>query len=519
MLRTIIVKELLSNLLTLRLAVALAFTVVLTVMTAFIGSAEYSRNVDRFEQAQMDAATELQTVKVWRQMSPMIFQAPQPLSILCRGLSDGAGSAWEVDLNFRQVSFWPVTGADTDLMRSLVRIDFATVVALLLSFLAVVLGYDGVCGERERGTLQVMMTNAVPRSTIILGKLMGGLLSLWAPLALSFTIALLILLSNPDVHFEAQDWLRLICFFVLSVLFLAQIFAFSLTVSVSTRDSATSLVICLFFWLIAGVGWANVLPSLSRYGVDEPPFQEFHDQNQVLWDKYNEVEQEWVEKHPPPADIYFEGSRGEVQRYQHATAYEWLARHNGYVLPKRLETEAERYKIWYANQMPLAEEGFLVDAWGLVSPMVNYQVLAYQLSRTTLSDQLFEGRAAHRYRATYYDWLQGRGTFSDRSWFTDDRVGQEPLIPDPESLSDAEKQADSEYMQGRRLWMAQQEEMRNANPASLDLTDMPKFAGTVKRSLGESFEQMVSGLIALLVTTALCAILLMWRFATYDPGR
>ena len=72
----------------------------------------------------------------------------------------------------------PITAADTDLMQSLVRLDFTTVVAILLSFLAIVLGYDAICGERERGTLQLLLANSVPRSTVVLGKLIGGLLSM-----------------------------------------------------------------------------------------------------------------------------------------------------------------------------------------------------------------------------------------------------------------------------------------------------------------------------------------------------
>ena len=49
MLATLIRKERLANLLTMRLAVALAFTVLLTVLKAFMGSLEYSHNWDRFD--------------------------------------------------------------------------------------------------------------------------------------------------------------------------------------------------------------------------------------------------------------------------------------------------------------------------------------------------------------------------------------------------------------------------------------------------------------------------------------
>ena len=62
MLWTLVRKELLSNLLTLRLAVALAFSLLLSVMAAVIGSAEYSQNVDRYGDALQEYQSELLTI-------------------------------------------------------------------------------------------------------------------------------------------------------------------------------------------------------------------------------------------------------------------------------------------------------------------------------------------------------------------------------------------------------------------------------------------------------------------------
>ena len=54
----------------------------------------------------------------------------------------------------------------------------------------------------------------------------------------------------------------------------------------------------------------------------------------------------------------------------------------------------------------------------------------------------------------------------------------------------------------------------------LDTTDMPKFGGRdVSRTLSESLDAMSPGLLSLFGLTGLIAFVLMWRFATYDPGR
>ncbi len=520
MLATLIRKELLANLLTMRLAVALAFTVLLTVLTAFIGSLEYSHNWDRFESERQKYEQEISEATVWNQVEPRLFIPPQPLSILSRGLSDGAGAEYSVFLHWMWVTPSPITAADTDLMQSLVRIDFTTVVAILLSFLAIVLGYDAICGEREGGTLQLVLANSVPRSTVVLGKLIGGLLSIWIPLALAFTVALLILLANPDVLFHGDDWVRLLGLFLVSCLFLGQVFALSLAVSAFSRDSATSLIVCLFFWLIAGVGVLNVAPSLARYGVDEPPFFEFLQQDQELWDEYNGIIEQWEEQHPRPDELYFKGLQAEGRmRYHHAMAYEWQARRNGFALEKRLEASHKRFKLFRANQMPLAKEALLVDEWSVLSPMVTYQVLSYQLARTTLSDNLYLAGNAHRWRDDYYDWLRGKGVLGDKSFFTDDPPHQEPLIPDPELLSVEDAAPDSDYMRGRMAWMQQEEERRKANPTRLDLTDLPKVGTDLRRDLPASLGEMAPGLVVLLLSFGAAVLLVIMRFLTYDPGR
>ena len=193
-------------------------------------------------------------------------------------------------------------------MKALVQIDFTTVVTLLLSFLAVVLGFDGICGERERGTLKPMLANPVTRTQVVLAKLLGGMISLWVPLTIAFISCLLIVLANGDVALGSGDWLRLGLLFLLTCLFLAQVFALSLMVSALVRDSETALIVCLFAWLVGGVGYISALPSFARYGYEETPHQNYVNQNRTFWNQFGEEMQAWEEKNPPPGEGYFKGN-------------------------------------------------------------------------------------------------------------------------------------------------------------------------------------------------------------------
>jgi len=229
----------------------------------------------------------LDEVAIYSALEPEVVVPPQPLSILCRGILNTAGRTMRVELDRIQIASWPLQESfESAIMKSLAQIDFASVVALLLSFLAVVLGFDGISAERERGTLRQILTNPVPRAHIVLAKLAGGTLSLCFPFAIAFGVSLVIMQSNPDVNLSSDDWLRLLLF-LLSCIFLAQAFSLSLMVSVLARNSDTSLIICLFGWLVFGVGYLNVVPSLSRYLVYEPPYQVFQDQDARLYADYD----------------------------------------------------------------------------------------------------------------------------------------------------------------------------------------------------------------------------------------
>lgn len=270
---------------------------------------------------------------------------------------------------------------------------------------------------------------------------------------------------------------------------------------------------------MAGVGYANVLPSLSRYGVDEPPFQEFVDQDQQLWEEYNGIIEAWEEQHPRPDDIYFRGldESGRV-RYYHPLAYRWMAERNPFVIDKRLEAASRRFKMWQANQQPLAREAYIVDEWGILSPLVNYQILACQLARTTLSDAAYLSQLGHRYRDTYYDYLRSRGAFASWRWFTDDPPGQEPFLPHPEEVSAEDLLPDSPFMEARLAWMDEQEKQAEGDARRhLSLTNMPKFGGATHRSLAESLGIMAPGLAVMLLSCGLGVLLVVVRFLRYDP--
>jgi len=502
---TLLRKELLTNLLTLRVAVALLFSVTLGPLATYVGGLEHSRRTDAYEREVQQIQADLDEATTYQQVRPDFVAPPEPLAVFAQGIDKAAGQRMYVNLWYLPAGAHGVGDAHNTLMKSFAPFDFTSVVFLLLSFLAVVLGFDGLCGERASGTLRLVLANPVPRATVVLAKLVAGILTLCVPLALAYVVSLLILTANADVQLTGQHGSRLAVYFLVSSLFLAQVFALSLLVSASVRLPAVSLVICLFAWLIGGVGYGNLLPALVRYTADEPPHHVFVEQRRRENGLYSEQMSRWSADNPAPDEMYRHAlwERGNM-RFGHPLNHAHHQKLFAYRIEQVLDLSRRVGALQRANYAPLGDQARRVDRWAILSPFTAYRVLAKQVMRTTLDDKDVLRDAGHRYRDTYIGWLRGRNAFGDRRWYSDDPLHQEPLVPNPESLDPEMLRSDSPYMLERLAWAQEQSRLADADPARrLDLTDMPKFGERWQKTLPESLDAMAPGLAVLILSLGL----------------
>ena len=513
-------KELLAHLRTLRLVVALVFTVVLCLFTTIMGSLDYSLNMRAYEKAVDELHQGMDEARVFEALQPDMYVPPQPVQILCRGIVQGAGQRFRLFLRdyFLGVDQVGASSAD-DLMNTLVQVDFVSVVSLVLSFLAIALGFDAICGEREQGTLRLLLSHSVSRGQVVVAKLLGGVLSVWSPLAIAFVASLLVMQANPDVHLTGDDWLRLFLLFLLTCLFLAEMFALSVLVSVYTRHASTSLIVCLFGWLILGSGYSSALPAVARHTLDWPPWQEFIEGRNAEWQHFYEAMDEWEEGHPPLTPAYYRGFRRDgILRYVHPQGYEWLDARAAFEFDKMLEMADRVEKIRWQNQSPLAEQQFVVDEWSVLSPVTGYRVLGKWLARSTLEDRCQIARYGFRYRESYIDFLRARFAAEGwRRWYTDDPPDTTPMIEDPASVTPEMLAGDAPFLQERLAWAEDRwQDDRDDPRRRLDLTGLPEVGPGWQRTLPESLQRMMSGLTIMILTLGLAVLLTVRRFQTYQ---
>ena len=139
--------------------------------------------------------------------------------------------------------------------------DLLFVVGVVLSLLAFFISYDAVAGEREEGTLKLLMSYSLPRDTVILAKWIGGYLSLALPFLVALLLSALLISFSEEIPFDAEDWEAFVVSGLVSLLLIAVMFSIGLLVSVRARHSSTAILSLLALWVLL----ALVLPNSGPY--------------------------------------------------------------------------------------------------------------------------------------------------------------------------------------------------------------------------------------------------------------
>lgn len=182
----------------------------------------------------------------------LVISAPPP-RVLPLVAGAEMGGLLGVQWNFPNV----VTAADLNIgnleLPARPALDWEFLVRILLSFIAVILSYDLIVGERERGTLALMLAYPVSRRRVLCAKFLAVLTLLSWLLLAGELLSTLIYLARGGGVFGVSDYARMGLFGLGSLLYLGIFVAVSLFVSSRARSSVSSLTILLIFWITATV--------------------------------------------------------------------------------------------------------------------------------------------------------------------------------------------------------------------------------------------------------------------------
>jgi len=281
MLKVIIEKEIREILGSSKFVYTFFVCTVLILISFYSGAINYNMSVSRWEVAKSENLRSFEGVTEWyRVKENKIFLPPQPLATLVSGVSNDIGRSTMVGPSGE------ITPQDSRYNEEPIYayfrfMDLQFIFQIVLALFAILLGYDAICGEKERGTLKLCLSNSVPRSKFLLGKFIGSFSLLSTSLLFALGLGCLIL-PLLGVHLQGEEWIRLVLIILTGLLYFGTFLAISFLVSALSQKSSSSFLILLIVWIgsvlivpraaVLLAGRAVEVPTVDQIGYEKASF-------------------------------------------------------------------------------------------------------------------------------------------------------------------------------------------------------------------------------------------------------
>jgi len=263
--RILFLKEIREALASRRFWVILALCLVLIPLGVEVSLKDYQTRLQNYREAvrlYQDATKKVQDVLYLQ--GAKAFAPPSPLSFVSLGL----------ELVLPNIAETPAGRTDPPVAMRLGNnqgrdnlyeffygpLDLIFIVGVVMSFLAVILTYGAISGEKEQGTLRQVLSNSVPRAKIILAKATANGLVLIIPFLLALTLSLTVLeVQGSPLSALGGAWTSIGLAVLICVFFIGAFFNLGLLVSALTKQAVPALITLLLAWVFL----YGVYPRLS----------------------------------------------------------------------------------------------------------------------------------------------------------------------------------------------------------------------------------------------------------------
>jgi ABC-type transport system involved in multi-copper enzyme maturation permease subunit len=257
----IIRKEILQNLLSLRFILLLLFIISLFASSGFVfvskyrtQSEEYWKKTNENLSGFRNQADQLYKLAFYGQE---VWRKPKTLTFCVGGHEKSLPNCFGTDVFH---SAWWVKGRHNFLLHHFGDLDWVFIISLPLSFMALFFTYDSICGERDAGTLRLILSRPIPRYKVLAGKYIGAMITIGLPLLVGLFVSLIIVISSGIVELQTNDLTKILVIVLLSILYLSIFTLLGIFISSRMAYSTNSMVVLLLIW----VGLVILIPCLGR---------------------------------------------------------------------------------------------------------------------------------------------------------------------------------------------------------------------------------------------------------------
>jgi ABC-2 type transport system permease protein len=129
---------------------------------------------------------------------------------------------------------------------------------LFISIVALLVGHKAIVGERESGSLKVLLSLPHSRLDVVLGKLVGRTVVLWLAIGLGFLTGTVVWFGTVG----SGSLGKLGFFAVLTLVFALAYMSVAVAVSAATRSGSRATAIAIGVWLVFQFLWSLIILAL-----------------------------------------------------------------------------------------------------------------------------------------------------------------------------------------------------------------------------------------------------------------
>ena len=253
MLMTLIQKEMMHHILSVRFVALLLMCALLIPLTFSISYRKYSQSLTDYQESVNRSRSETKENPPNAQNPNIevskLFLKPTPLSVFANGLEEVLPT--HLGMTRNGIRPGSTALAQAPLAYVLGNLDFLFIVGTVFSLLALLFTFDAVAGEREAGTLRINLSNPVPRDVFLWSKLIGGYVVFVIPFLVAFLLGLLLIVWQGFPLGELKIAMPVFGLTLVSLLYIAVFFAIGVVISTYLDNSKTALIVAFTFWVFA----------------------------------------------------------------------------------------------------------------------------------------------------------------------------------------------------------------------------------------------------------------------------
>ena len=309
MLMTLIQKEVMHHILSVRFVALLVMCLLLVPLTLSTNYRNYRQNLVDYQEAVKLANIEETTVNLKMPLEPelevsKLILKPTALSVFANGLADTLPSYLGMTRNGITQGAPALVSSLSNLLGHL---DFLFIVGTVFSLLALLFTFDAVAGEREAGTLRITLANSLPRDLFLWSKLIGGYIVFVVPFLVSLLFGLLVLVWQGFPLGEPEIFPRVLSLSIISLLYIGVFFAIGTVISTYLDNSKTALIVAFTVWVFAVLITPRVGFLAAKLIAPTRTSQSVYMEKTAMRDDFNAVidKEKWriiMEEIPPEED-------------------------------------------------------------------------------------------------------------------------------------------------------------------------------------------------------------------------